>query len=303
MRGASGLPGLTESDITQFCRNALDWPLPGKALLGGAVFCLLWVVGNTFYLSGTREQLRQLEAQEVALEQQVALKTSQSAGLESQARELETMRGSFANLLRQLPADTQVPGLLEDIGRLSATYGLVLENIELRDDQPRPLYIESPLQIGVTGTFHDLAAFISGLASLRRIVTVHDLAFNHVDPSLLRLSLVAKTYRHNRQASDDLEVDLREPSPAFAEPIAYDARSFPATLSPACEALWATGYRTGFGQASGNPRRLRRRAVRDGRDLVPWCPNLRPAAGSVVCPSAGNRRLPGPGPRAHHGDS
>ncbi|AMW86307.1 Type IV pilus biogenesis protein PilP [Pseudomonas yamanorum] len=211
-------------------------------------------MGNTFYLSGTREQLRQLEAQEVTLEQQIALKTSQSAGLEPQARELETMRGSFANLLRQLPADTQVPGLLEDIGHLSAANGLVLEAIELRDDQPRALYIESPLQIGVTGTFHELAAFINGMAGLPRIVTVHDLAFSHVDRSLLRLSLVAKTYRHNRQASDDLEVGLREPSSAFVEPIAYDFASLRDPFQPPFRQLVRPAGRPATGPDLARPR-------------------------------------------------
>lgn len=237
MRGASGRPRLTELEIAQLYRNAANWPLPGKALLGGAIVCLLWAVGNTFYLSGSREQLRQLEAQAVALEQQVVLKTSQAAGLESRARELETMRGRFASLLRQLPAETEVPGLLEDISRLSAVNGLVLEAIELLDDQPQPLYIESPMQIGVTGTFHDLAAFLGGMAGLPRIVTVHDLAFSHVDPSLLRLSFVAKTYRYNRQVGDAPQADLRQPSQAFVEswpqqPVAYDFASLRDPFQP-----------------------------------------------------------------------
>jgi type IV pilus assembly protein PilO len=226
MRGASGLPRLTELEIAQLYRNAANWPLPAKALLGGAVVCLLWIAGSTFYLSGSRAQLHQLEVQEGVLEQQVALKTSQAAGLEPQARALETMQGRFANLLRQLPADTEVPGLLEDISRLGAANGLVLEGIELLDEQPRPLYIELPMQIGVTGAFPDLAAFINGVAGLHRIVTVHDLALSHANPSLLHLSLVAKTYRHNQQAGDD----LRESSQALVEsgpppPIAYDFAS------------------------------------------------------------------------------
>ncbi|NWA87283.1 pilus assembly protein PilP [Pseudomonas sp. D8002] len=258
MRGASGLPGLTESDITQLCQNAANWPLPGKALLAGAVVCLLWAVGNTFYLSGAREQLRQLESQEVALEQQVALKTSQAAGLESLVRELETMRGHFANLLRRLPADTQVPGLLEDIGRLSAANGLVLEAIELRDDQPRALYIESPMQIGVTGTFHDLAAFINGMASLPGIVTVHDLAFSPVDPSVLHLSLVARTYRHNRQAGDDLEVDLHPPAQAVAEPgpqqVAYDFAALRDPFQPPSRQLVRPAGRPAAGPDLARPR-------------------------------------------------
>ncbi len=101
------------------------------------------------------------------------------------------------------------------------------------------------MQIGVTGTFHDLAAFINGMASLPGIVTVHDLAFSPVDPSELHLSLVARTYRHNRQAGDDLEVDLHPPAQAVAEPgpqqVAYD---FAAALSPTGSTRRATGCRT-----------------------------------------------------------
>lgn len=233
MRGASGLARLTELDIAQLYRNAANWPLPGKALLGGALVCVLWVLGNTFYLSGAREQLRRLEAQEVALERQVALKTSQASGLESQARELETMRGNFANLLRQLSAEAEVPGLLEDISHLSAANGLVLEAIELLDDQPQHLFIESPMQIGVTGTFHDLAALINGLAGLPRIVTVHDLALSHVDPSVLRLNLVAKTYRYNPQAGDDLRESSQAPTGTRPQqPVAYDFASLRDPFQP-----------------------------------------------------------------------
>ncbi|MDY7530466.1 pilus assembly protein PilP [Pseudomonas sp. Bout1] len=231
MSGLSGLARLMEPEIAQLYRNAANWPLPGKALLGGALVGLLWVVGNTFYLSGSREQLHALEAQQVALEQQVALTTSQAFGLESQAHALETMQGSFDNLLRQLPANTEVPGLLEDITRLGAANGLVLEAIELLDEQPRPLYIESPLQISVTGTFHDLASFINGMAGLPRVVTVHDLAFSHVEPSLLRLSLVAKIYRYNPQAGRrELSQPVTESGPQ--QPVAYDFASLRDPFQP-----------------------------------------------------------------------
>jgi len=116
---------------------------------------------------------------------------------------------------------------------LSAANGLVLEAIELLDDEPQHLFIESPMQIGVPGTFHDLAALINGLAGLPRIVTVHNLALNHVDPSLLRLNLVAKTYRYNPQAGDD----LRESSQALAEtkpqqPVDYDFASLRDPFQP-----------------------------------------------------------------------
>ena len=88
--------------------------------------------------------------------------------------------GSFARLLQQLPLDTEVPALLEDITRLGTANGLVFEEIRLLDEQDRSLYIELPLQIGVIGAYHDLATFISAMAGLSRIVTVHDFTINQI---------------------------------------------------------------------------------------------------------------------------
>ena len=183
-------------------RNLGNWSWTRKALLGGTVACLLLVLGNTFYLDASRERLRRLEARETALQQQSTDKAGLAGNLEVHALELDTMRSAFAQMLQQLPTDTEVPSLLEDITRLGLASGLVFEEIRLLEERVQPLYIELPIQIGVIGVYHDLAMFVSAMAGLSRIVTSHDLAIRPVgspESPLLRLDLLAKTYRYNLQ--------------------------------------------------------------------------------------------------------
>jgi type IV pilus assembly protein PilO len=102
--------------------------------------------------------------------------------------------------LRQLPSDTEVSGLLEDITRTGLGSGLEFEEIKLMPEVTQPFYIELPIQITVTGAYHDLATFVSGVAGLPRIVTLHDFNIESVAPgsgSKLRMNILARTYRYN----------------------------------------------------------------------------------------------------------
>ncbi|RMS17183.1 Type 4 fimbrial bioproteinsis protein PilO [Pseudomonas coronafaciens pv. garcae] len=99
-----------------------------------------------------------------------------------------------------MPSDTEVPGLLEDITRTGLGSGLEFEEIKLLPEAVQQFYIELPIQITVVGGYHDLATFVSGVASLPRIVTLHDFEIKPVDPKVpgkLRMSILAKTYRYN----------------------------------------------------------------------------------------------------------
>jgi len=218
MSSAPGISSLTELDLATLFRKAANWPLTGKAASGLAGACLWLGLGDTFYLSPSREQLHRQQTREVVLQQEVVRKAEIATNLEDNARQLQSLRGSFARLLQQLPLDTEVPALLEDITRLGTANGLVFEEIRLLDEQDRPLYIELPLQIGVIGAYHDLATFISAMAGLSRIVTVHDFTINPVGPHAgapIRLNLLAKTYRYNDQDGTGLQVseaDLNQPS-------------------------------------------------------------------------------------------
>ena len=186
---------LLRLNLSALTHNAAKWPLPGKALLGCALAGLVFVVGDLAYLSPSRARLHQVEAREVALQQQVAQKTVLAASLEARTQQLQLMQAKVDELLQALPSESEMPGLLEDVARLALANGLLVESVTPLDALSRPFYHEQPVQIGVAGAYHDLAMFLSGLGGLSRIATVHDVAFRR-DGKLLRLDLLAKTYWH-----------------------------------------------------------------------------------------------------------
>ena len=103
-------------------------------------------------------------------------------------------------MLRQLPSDTEVPALLEDITRTGLKSGLEFEQIRLLPENVQQFYVELPIQITVVGSYHDLATFVSSASSLPRIVTLHDFDISRVSPdsgAQLRMNILAKTYRYN----------------------------------------------------------------------------------------------------------
>lgn len=215
-----------------FCANAANWPLPGKALLGGAVACLVWLLGDTLYLGASRDQLHQQQAREVDLQRQVALKRSEAADLDADARRLQALREEVSRGDQALPASIEIPGLLEDIARLGTANALFVEQIVLLDEQPRPFYIESPLQIDLVGEYHDLATFISAVGRLPRIVTVHDLSISPADSPAspaLRLSLQARTYR----SSDPAVLASTFAEPSVVQRFIYDATNLRDPFRPA----------------------------------------------------------------------
>jgi type IV pilus assembly protein PilOP len=186
-------------DVGSLYHNAATWPLAGKLLSGCALAGLVLLVGDRLYLDASQDRLRQAELNGVALEQQLAQKSVLAAGLEQRTQQLQVLREQVEARWRQLPGESAMPGLLDDTARLALANGLLVESITPLDEQARPFYIEQPVQIGVSGTFHDLARFVSALGGLSRITTVHDLALRP-DGKLLRLDLLARTYWHAQQS-------------------------------------------------------------------------------------------------------
>ena len=184
---------LPRLDLSALTHNAAHWPLPGKVLLGGALAGLLFVVGDLACLSPARERLHQAQAREVALQQHIAQKTVLSAGLEDQARQLALTRAKVDGLFQALPAESEIPGLLEDIARLALANGLLVESVTPLDEQPQAFYVEQPVAVGVSGAYHDLALFVSALGGLSRFVTAHEVVLRP-EGRLLRLELLVKSY-------------------------------------------------------------------------------------------------------------
>jgi len=195
------LESLRKVDFAELDLNNLgSWPAPIKFIAG--VFLLVVVLGLGYYfrLQELQLQLEQQRAQEVMLKQQFSTKAFQAANLEAYKEQMAEMENSFGALLRQLPSDTEVPGLLEDITRTGLGSGLEFEEIKLQPEVAQQFYIELPINIKVTGGYHDLATFVSGVSSLPRIVTLHDFDIvpdKNETTSNLRMSIVAKTYRYN----------------------------------------------------------------------------------------------------------
>ena len=184
---------LPRLDLSALTHNAAHWPLPGKVLLGGALAGLLFVVGDLVYLSPSREQLHQGEVREVVMNQQIKEKTALAGGLEERALQLERMQAQVDGLFQALPAESEMPGLLEDIARLALANGLLVESVTPLDEQPQAFYVEQPVAVGVSGTYHDLAMFVSALGGLSRFATAHEVVLRP-EGRLLRLELLVRSY-------------------------------------------------------------------------------------------------------------
>jgi type IV pilus assembly protein PilO len=203
------LDGLRKIDINDLDVNNLgSWPAALKTIAGALLLALVLAGGYFFYIQDMQAQLDQARGEEVTLKEQFATKAYQAANLAAYKSQMVEMENTFGALLRQLPSDTEVPGLLEDITRTGLGSGLEFEEIKLLPEEAQQFYIELPIQITVTGSYHDLATFASGVASLPRIVTLHDFEIKPVDaksPSQLRMSILAKTYRYNDKGVQNID--------------------------------------------------------------------------------------------------
>ncbi len=195
------LESLRKIDINDLdFNNVGSWPVAVKFIAGLIIFVAVLALGYNFHLKDLQLQLEAQQAQESSLKEQFSSKAFQAANLEAYKEQMQEMEVSFGALLKQLPSDTEVPGLLEDITRTGLGSGLEFEEIKLLPEAVQQFYIELPIQIKVVGSYHDLATFVSGVASLPRIVTLHDFDLVPVEVggvSTLRMSILAKTYRYN----------------------------------------------------------------------------------------------------------
>jgi len=201
MRLSDWFESLRKIDINDLDTNNMgSWPPAIKALAGILLMMLVLSLGYSFSISDLQSHLELKREEESALKEQFANKAHMAANLELYTQQMKEMENSFGVLLRQLPSDTEVPGLLEDITRTGLGSGLEFEEIKLLPEASQQFYIELPIQITVTGAYHDLATFVSGVAGLPRIVTLHDFDLASANPeggSKLRMRILAKTYRYN----------------------------------------------------------------------------------------------------------
>ncbi len=198
---AQSMESLRKLDLNDLdFNNVGSWPAPVKVIACLLLLVLVLFAGYHFHLKDLQARLEQQQSQEVTLKQQFSNKAFEAANLEAYKEQMAEMEASFGEMLRQLPSDTEVPGLLEDISKTGLGSGLEFEQIKLQPEVTQQFYIELPIQISAVGNYHELATFISGVASLPRIVTLHDFDIKPVAAGAnarLRLNIIAKTYRYN----------------------------------------------------------------------------------------------------------
>lgn len=196
---ADTLRSLNELDLAELdFENVGSWPAPVKIFAGFMLLVLLLLAGYYYHIEGLQLRLQNAEAKELELRRDFERKAFEASNLEAYKAQLVEMEESFGALVSQLPSDTEVPGLLEDITNKGEMNGLIINSIDLLEEQPEEFYIELPIKINAVGSFHDLGAFISGMAGLPRIVTLHDFDIEADGDAThqLQMNILAKTYRY-----------------------------------------------------------------------------------------------------------
>ncbi len=188
--------------------NVGIWPWPVKIIL---ILLICTLLSVAFYYVDTKDQLLQLERtekEEITLRKDFEQKQAKAVSLDKYKQQLEEMRQSFGAMLRQLPNKTEVAELLVDVSQTGLAAGLEFELFQPTGEIPKEFYAELPIKLKVHGGFHEFGEFISGLAALPRIVTIHDVKIQPTTNTKQRgsrkqtggtkliLEATAKTYRY-----------------------------------------------------------------------------------------------------------
>jgi type IV pilus assembly protein PilO len=177
------------------------WPLPIRAGAVAVWFAVLsFVLVYTLVWQRQRPELQRFQGEEQQLRTEFKQKHSKAANLEVYKQQLSDIERSFGALLRQLPGKTEVPNLLVDISQTGLAAGLEEKLFQPGNEQRRDFYAELPIRIRLTGSYHEFGEFVSGIAALPRIVTLHNIEIKPeakgASYDQLNLDLTAKTYRY-----------------------------------------------------------------------------------------------------------
>jgi type IV pilus assembly protein PilO len=180
-----------------------EWPGLLKLLTAVLICIAVWGAGYYFIISDKNIELTKLEQKELSLKKEYEDKYAKAINLAAYREQLQEMRVMFASLLKQLPRKSEVADLLVDISRTGLVNGLEFELFRPEDERPVDFYAELPISMKVIGSYHQLGRFVSGLAALPRIVTIHNLILRQDDTDGLAMEISAKTYRYFDSADED----------------------------------------------------------------------------------------------------
>ena len=183
------------------------WPLLFRVVAVSIVFVA--VLSGAVYMFVIKTEmplLERAERQELELRATFEDKQRRAANFDAYREQLAEIERDFGAMLRQLPGRTEVPNLLVDISQTGLAAGLEEQLFQPMGEVQREFYAELPIKIRLSGSYHELGEFVSGIAALPRIVTLHDIAISPVSADIydeLTLDVTAKTYRYlDEEASE-----------------------------------------------------------------------------------------------------
>ena len=177
-------------------RDVGNWPVLPKALALGAVFIAILAVGGLLDWKDQYETLDRAKLEEGKLKEQYSTKKAKAINFQLYVQQLQEIEQSFGALLKQLPNKAEMDALLTDINQAGLGRGLQFELFRpAANERAADFYAELPINIKITGNYHDMGAFASDVAQLPRIVTLNDVAVLN-DKGVLTMEAVAKTFRY-----------------------------------------------------------------------------------------------------------
>ncbi len=184
--------------------NIGTWPMVFKGVAIAVVCATVLGLGIYFDTLEQVNMLRQAQGKEAELKKTFEEKQAKAVSLDAYKKQMEDMQKVFGEMLRQLPSKTEVAALLVDISQVGVASGLEFELFKPEPEIPVEFYAELPIKIRVNGNFHQFGAFVSGVAALPRIVTLHDFVITQIKDGgqkgkrrgHLMMEATAKTYRY-----------------------------------------------------------------------------------------------------------
>lgn len=179
--------------------NIGSWPFFGKLVFSLLIFLFAFICAYFYFweIDKTINRLNIEQKNENKLKEEFERKFLRVANLDQYKTQMKEMEKNFDTLLKQLPRDTEVPGLIDDISSAALSSGLKLNVLDPRLIEKTPFYDELPIDIEVMGNYHEMGAFVSSVASLPRIVTLHDFSIKRDSTStLLTMNILSKTYQY-----------------------------------------------------------------------------------------------------------
>ncbi len=191
------MSSLSELDLNDLdFSNIGSWPTAAKAIVIALLFALVSFGVYWFDTQDQLDRLEGLEKQEIALKDRVNRRARRAANLDILKQQLILMEKDFSKLRKQLPNKTEVAALLVDISQTGLSSGLEFELFKPESEIPKEFYAELPIKIRVIGSYHEFGEFVSGIAALPRIVTLHNITMKPKKNDDMVMSATAKTYRY-----------------------------------------------------------------------------------------------------------